>query len=65
MEDRAIAGSRNCANIDIQKREQLIQQRKADAAVLADVPQTPGAEEFSKSEDAEGKVSKDGGVALA
>ena len=43
----------------------MMQQRKSDAAVLADVPQTPGAEEFSKSSDAEGKVSKDGGVSIA
>ena len=31
--------------------------------MLADIPQTPGAEEFSKSEDAEGKVSNQGGAA--
>lgn len=47
----------------MQKRQQLIQERKGDAAVLADIPGTPAAEEFSKSSDPEAKVSKEGTVA--
>ncbi|KAK3046579.1 hypothetical protein LTR09_011927 [Extremus antarcticus] len=39
------------------RRQKLIDERQGDAAVLVDVPQTPGAEEFGKSEDAEGHVS--------
>ncbi|KAK3714667.1 hypothetical protein LTR37_007647 [Vermiconidia calcicola] len=38
-------------------RERRISERKVDPAVLVDIPKTPGAEEFGKSEDAEATAS--------
>ena len=45
----------------LQHRDQLIQERKGDAAVLVDIPRTPGAEEFGRSpDDAVGNVYREG-----
>ena len=46
-----------CTDIVPQRREKIMHERKADPAVLVDIPQTPGAEEFGRSEDAEATVS--------
>ncbi len=35
----------------------MIHERQTDPAILVDIPQTPGAEEFGRSTDAEAAVS--------
>lgn len=44
------------ANVSLQAREKVIEERKGDPSVLVDVPSTPSAEEFGRSEDAEAET---------
>ena len=40
-----------------QRRAKLISERKIDPAVLQDIPQTPNAEEYKKSDDPAAKAA--------
>jgi len=44
------------ANVSVQERKKVTEERKGDPSVLVDVPSTPSAEEFGRSEDAEAKT---------